>query len=72
MGACLCCSSNNIRVMKYGRMSDAYHQEGRSRCRREDSIKILLEKWCVDWNNLTEGIGEWRLLVNFVMCYQVP
>lgn len=58
--------------MKYRRLSDAYYQQERCRYNWEDNIKIGHKKWCVDWNNLTEGRGDWRHLVNFVMCHQVP
>ena len=48
---------------------------GRTRCRREDNIKMDLQEvggGCGDWMELVQDRDRWQALVSMVMNFRVP
>jgi hypothetical protein len=50
---------------------------GRPRHRREDNIKSIFKKWNeggmgMDWMDMAQNRGRWRVIVNAVMYRRVP
>ena len=51
---------------------DGKRRLGKPRHRRENNIKIYLQDWVVDWNDLVDNRDGWRAFVNVVMNRQAP
>jgi hypothetical protein len=57
-----------------GRPDEGRRPLGRPRRRFEDNIKIDIQEvgWGMDWIELAQYRGRWRVLVNYVMNLRVP